>query len=500
MNPTSEELSIATILVVDDIAANRNVLGETLENENYEVLLAPDGEAAVKVAKKAGPDLILLDVMMPGIDGFETGRRLKNDPATGAIPVIFISAQNETRSMIDGFQAGGVDYITKPFQAEEVLIRVATHLTNHRLTQEVLEKNGELKAINARLRAEIERREEAESSLELVDAHLGLITKQEIEHWGLEAFVGESAAMREVIGEIRKLQPVDNTSVLIRGESGTGKELVARALHFSGRRNKLPFIVVNCAAVPSDLAESLFFGHVKGAFSGAHGNRKGYFEMADGGTLFLDEIGDMPLPLQAKLLRAIQDGSFQPVGSASAKKADVRILSATNVDLKAKIETGEFRSDLYFRLAGYEIELKPLRERSEDVSLFIAHFLTRFARELKRSTPKLSEESRRALMAYHYPGNIRELKSIVERAVIDSGGKQIEPHHLHLLNEKTLISSETRPSGEGERDLDLPWNLDQAEAELVKRALKKSSGNVSHAAERLGIHRSKVYRILAQGD
>ena len=393
-----------------------------------------------------------------------------------------------------------MDYITKPFQAEEVLIRVATHLTNHRLTQEILDKNRELKAINAQLRAEIERREEAESSLELVDAQLGLITKQEMARWGLESFVGESAAMRDVIGEIRKLQPVDNTSVLIRGESGTGKELVARALHFSGRRNGQPFIVVNCAAVPSDLAESLFFGHVKGAFSGAHGNRRGYFEMADGGTLFLDEIGDMPLPLQAKLLRAFQDGSFQPVGGSSVKKADVRILSATNVDLKARIGTGEFRNDLYFRLAGYEIELKPLRERSEDVSLFITHFLTQFAGELKRTAPQLSDGARQALMAYHYPGNIRELKSIVERALIESGGEPIEAHHLHLLNEKALTTPETRSTVEGEGEWDLPWNLDLVEAELVKRALKKCAGNVSHSAELLGIHRSKIYRILAQDD
>jgi transcriptional regulator with GAF, ATPase, and Fis domain len=300
--------------------------------------------------------------------------------------------------------------------------------------------------------------------------------------------------------EDSKMTPTDNTSVLIRGESGTGKELVARALHFSGRRKGQPFIVVNCAAVPSELAESLFFGHVKGAFSGANGNRKGYFEMADRGTLFLDEIGDMPLPLQAKLLRAFQDGSFQPVGSSSVKKADVRMLSATNVDLKTTIGAGDFGNDLYFRLVGYEIEPKPLRERSEDVSLFITHFLTQFAVDLKRPTPPLSEESREALLAYHYPGNIRELKSIVEPALIESGGKQIETHHLHLLNERTLTAPDARSSSEGAGKFDLPWNLDQAEAVLVKRALKKSSGNVSHAAALLGIHRTKVYRILAQED
>lgn len=498
MTQSPEVSHAATVLIVDDIAANRNVLGETLERDQYEVLLAPDGETALKVARKAKPDLILLDVMMPGMDGFETCRRLKKDPDTASIPVVFISAQNETRSMIDGFKAGGVDYITKPFQAEEVLIRASTHLTNHRLTREIIKKNQELEDFNAQLKAEMERREQAESSLELADAQLSLITEQEIERWGLEAFVGESAAIGEVIREIRKLQPVDNTSVLIHGESGTGKELVARALHFSGRRNGQAFIVVNCAAVPVDLAESLFFGHVKGAFSGANENRKGYFEMANLGTLFLDEIGDMPLPLQAKLLRVIETGSFQPVGSASVKTADVRILSATNVDLKTRIDEGGFRKDLYFRLAGYEIELKPLRDRREDVTLFIAHFLKRFASELKRPMPRLSEEAHQALQSYHYPGNIRELKSIVERALIESGGKQIEAHHLHLLNEKKLTSPPAATQQGDVRSEEFSWNLDQAEAEFVKRALNKVAGNVSHAAQLLGIHRSKIYRILSQ--
>ncbi|MHB8520024.1 MAG: sigma-54-dependent transcriptional regulator [Limisphaerales bacterium] len=498
MSPSSKELPGAVVLVVDDIAANRNVLGETLEKENYEVLLAPDGETALKIVQKAHPDIILLDVMMPGLDGFETCRRLKANAATSSIPVIFISAQNETKSMVDGFQAGGVDYITKPFQAEEVLIRVGTHLLNHCLTREILEKNRELEAINARLREEIGRREQAETSLELADAKLSLITEQETERWGLPAFVGRSQAMREVIGEIRKLQPTDNTSVLIRGESGTGKELVARALHFSGRRSRQPFIAVNCAAIPGDLAESLFFGHAKGAFSGAHESRKGYFEMADGGTLFLDEIGDMPLNLQAKLLRALEDGSFMPVGATAEKRADVRVLAATNVNLQERIESGAFRKDLYYRVTGYDIELKPLRERREDVELFVAHFLKGFAGELKLAPPALSPEAHQALMDYEYPGNIRELKSIIERALIESGGRTIEEHHLHLLNEKALVQSGSAAAPAGRSSDDLPLNLEEAEIELVKRALARAEGNISNAAKLLGINRTKVYRILAQ--
>jgi DNA-binding NtrC family response regulator len=435
---------------------------------------------------------------MPGLDGFETCRRLKANSPTNLIPVVFISAQHETRSMVEGFEAGGVDYITKPFQVAEVLARVHTHLTNHRLTREILEKNRALEEINSRLRDEIQRRQEAESSLELADAKLSLITEQEVEQWGLQAFIGRSPAMRELIQDIRKLQPVDNTTVLIRGETGTGKELVARALHFSGRRSQRPFLAVNCAAIPGDLAESLFFGHVKGAFSGAHENRKGYFEVADGGTLFLDEIGDMPLPLQGKLLRALENGSFTPVGATAERHADVRVLAATHVQLRQRIESGAFREDLYFRITGYQIELKPLRERREDVELLIAHFLKRFAGELKLSSPSLSSEAHQALLAYDYPGNIRELKSIIERALIESGGRTIAEHDLHLLNERVLV----RPVGTKSPPISLvqtlPLNLEQAQIELVKRALGETNGNVSKAAQLLGINRTKVYRILSQ--
>ncbi|HAV64780.1 MAG TPA: DNA-binding response regulator [Verrucomicrobiales bacterium] len=489
----------ATVLVVDDIPANRNVLRQTLESDNYEVLLASDGATALHVAAKAAPDVILLDVMMPGIDGFETCRQLKAGQVTRNIPVIFISAQSETRSMIEGFQVGGVDYITKPFKAEEVLVRVRTHLTNHRLTREVLAKNQELEKTNARLREEIERRQMAESSLELADAKLSLISERETRAWGLEAFVGRSPAMQEVIAEIRRLQLVDNTSVLIKGESGTGKELVARALHHSGRRSTKPFITVNCAAIPAELAESLFFGHVKGAFSGATGNRKGYFEMADEGTLFLDEIGDMPPVLQAKLLRAIEDGSFMPVGSSAERHADVRLLTATNADLDAKTAAGTFREDLYFRIKGYEICLKPLRERLEDIQLFTTHFLSRFAEELNIPVPVLSSEAGKALHAYHFPGNVRELKSILERALIESGGGTIEEFHLHLLNEKAMMApvANSEPVGTA---AELPLNLELAELELARRALAEANGNVSKAAQLLGINRTKVYRILSQQD
>ena len=227
------------------------------------MLFAHDGETALKLATQTRPD-ILLDVMMPGLDGFETCRRLKANAATSSIPVIFISAQNETKSMVDGFQAGGVDYITKPFQVEEVLIRVKTHLEAARLTQVVLDKNRELAAMNAKLLRETSRREKAEATLETVDEQLSLVTQLEAERWGITALVGRSKKVRTILEDVRKLQPLPNTSVLITGESGTGKELIARAIHFGSPRAKGPVLPVNCSAIPSDLADALFFGCVKG--------------------------------------------------------------------------------------------------------------------------------------------------------------------------------------------------------------------------------------------
>jgi len=299
--------------------------------EGYEILLAPNGETALKVTLTSQPDVILLDVMMPGIDGFETCRQLKSNSATDSIPVIFISAANETQSMVDGFRAGGVDYITKPFQAEEVLVRVRTHLTNHQLNQEVIRKNGELERINAQLREEMNRREKAKTSLQVADDQLSLVSKLDAARWGIDRLVGTTPSMARIVDQIRKLQPATSTSVLITGESGPGKKLVARALHFGGSRSKKPFLPVNCSAVPKDLAESLFFGHVKGAFSGATDSRKGYFENADGGTLFLDEVGDMSAELQAKLLLVLETSKILPLGAKEERAVTLETVDPITV-------------------------------------------------------------------------------------------------------------------------------------------------------------------------
>jgi DNA-binding NtrC family response regulator len=421
--PSSPE---AKILIVDDVPANLNILSDALEPFNFTILAAPSGELALRIAERTRPDLILLDVMMPEMDGYETCRRLKERPETQNIPVIFITARDEPQSILQGFQVGGVDYVTKPFQPEEVLVRVNTHLKIHRLTSELLRKN-------AQLQAEIEQRHKVEAALQTADAQLSSLSEREAQRWGLSGFVGQSPGMAAIVRDIRRLQSFTSTSVLITGESGTGKELVARAIHHGSPRARGPFVAVNCCAVPAELAESAFFGHRKGAFSGASSDYAGYFEQAHGGTLFLDEIGDMPLGLQPKLLRVLEDHVILPVGATQTKKLDVRVLAGTNANLSADVDAGRFRSDVFFRLARFTVEIPPLRERAEDIPLLAAHFLRIFAAEMRVARPTLTPAAIAALQSHRFPGNVRELKNLMERALIESGGGAITPEHLRFV-------------------------------------------------------------------
>jgi len=416
----------AKILLVDDIPANLDILSHALEPEGYQISVAPNGEIALKIARGASPDLILLDVMMPGLNGFETCRQLKADESTADIPVIFVTAKDETESLIEGFHSGGVDYIQRPFETEELLVRVENHLKINRLTQELLEKN-------LKLQQEIAKRQQAEDNLKTADERFSLISEQEAKRWGIASFIGKSKTIGKILTDIRRLHHTAATNVLITGESGTGKELIARAIHFGGPRAEGAFIAVNCSAIPSELAESLFFGHVKGAFTGATTDRKGYFELADGGTLFLDEIGDMALDMQSKLLRVLEDGYIMPIAARKPKHVDVRILSATNTDLQRQISEGKFRMDLYHRLAVFPVFVPPLRERKEDIPLLAEHFLNMFSTDMGIQQPALSQEGLLALESYSFPGNVRELKNIIERALIESGGETIQPEHLHFL-------------------------------------------------------------------
>ncbi len=480
------------ILIADDTPASLSLLSSVLEPQGYEILAVSSGKDALKIAERAKPDLVLLDVMMPGHDGFHVCRTLKAEEATRELPVIFITSRNDTESVLNGFRVGAVDYILKPFHAEEVITRVATHLKISRLTRELQQRNAELEK-------EMTRRKEVEVAHDKASQRLSSLASREAQRWGLEGFVGGSKHLKHVLNDIERLRKFAKTSVLITGESGTGKELVARALHYQSARADGPFIPVNCVAVPAELLESLFFGHMKGSFTGATADRKGYFELADGGTLFLDEIGDMPAALQAKLLRVLEDGEITPVGSTKSHRVDVRVVSATNADLTAKIASGDFRQDLYYRLARYTVETPPLRERREDLPLLCAHFLKVFAMEMGMAAPALDETAMAVLSRHSFPGNIRELKNVMERALILSGGKTVLPQHLQLFESaSTSASAGKGPSSAAIKPQadSVPLNLDDAEHTLICRALEQTGGNVTEAARLLNVNRSRIYRRM----
>ena len=480
------------LLLVDDTPANLQVLCEVLEARGYNISIALSGQQALDIAAQATPDLVLLDVMMPEIDGYEVCRRLKADEKTSDVPVIFITAQDLSAGVVAGFDAGGVDYITKPFREREVLARVQTHLQLNQLSRQLAWQN-------ALLEEKVEELERSISERQVLKGQLNQISEREAERWGLEGFVGKSPTIRRIFDEIRLMQESATTSVLIEGESGTGKELIARAIHFGGPRSQGPFVPVNCAAFPGELVESLLFGHRKGAFTGAHEDRIGFFEMAHEGTLFLDEIGEMPLELQSKLLRVLEDGKVQRVGEQEERQVDVRVVAATNVDVQQLIGQSKFRQDLYFRLARFVVTSPPLRERGEDIPLLALHFMRLFAREMGRDTASLSADAHAALCAYAFLYNVRELKNIIERALIESRGLEIQAHHLHFLHAKQAPTSdgETAPI-----EQQLPDNLDaaveQTERYLVKRALDRTAGNIAETARLLGTNRNRVYRVLEQ--
>jgi DNA-binding NtrC family response regulator len=497
-SPNPKSVSPERLLLVDDTPANLSVLAATLEPKGFEILAASDGATALRVAERAQPDLIILDIIMPEMDGIETCRRLKQIEATKDIPVIFITARGETEHMVAGFAAGGVDYVVKPFEAAEVVSRVNTHLRLSRLRRELVEKNRALEARTTELTAEMEKRRQAESALQQADEKLAVISDMESSRWNLGGLIGGSPQMQKIVEDISRLHHFSNTSVLITGESGTGKELIARSIHFGGARAKAPFVAVNCAAIPAELAESMLFGHAKGAFTGATNTRKGFFEMATGGTIFLDEIADMALPLQAKLLRVLEDSLVTPVGMSEPVKVDVRVIAASNARLTERIASAAFREDLYFRLARYTVCAPPLRERPEDISLLAHHFLRMFSAEMGMKAPVLNHDALEALKAYEFPGNVRELRNIIERALIECGETMIQPRHLRFMSRASPPSPTAANVARTGATAALPLNLAEAEEALIQRALQETGGNIADAARLLGVHRTRIYRKLAQ--
>lgn len=482
-------MNTARILIADDTPASLSLLSDLLEPLGHEILAVADGRSAIQLTHRAKPDLVLLDVMMPGCDGFTVCRALKADPETSDIPVIFITSRQETGDIVRGFRLGAVDYILKPYHAEEVVTRVTTHLQLSRVTRELRLRNSELEE-------EIARRLEAEKARDQAAQRLSTLASSEAKRWGITGFIGGSPHLKRILADVERLQQFGQTSVLITGESGTGKELVARAIHHNSPRATGPFVPVNCVAIPGELAESLFFGHMKGSFTGATSDRKGYLELADGGTLFLDEIGDMPATLQGKLLRVLEDGEVTPVGANKSRRVDVRIVSATNADLPEKMASGDFRQDLYFRLARFTVETPPLRERVDDIPLLATHFLHVFASEMGLSAPAIVPEALDVLRAYPFPGNIRELKNVIERALILSGGKPVTREHLQLFHSPVPVSAKS--VSQAASSSPLPLNIEAAEQELIQRALEETGGNVAEAARLLGVNRSRIYRRFPQ--
>jgi DNA-binding NtrC family response regulator len=478
------------ILIIDDDPDNIRVLTETLEPHGYEIFLAAKADKGIDLAGTIQPDVILLDVVMPGKNGFVVCQILKKDAKTRDIPIVFLTSKQEMESLVRGFEIGAVDYITKPLRMAEVLARLKTHSDNSRMAREIKERNHQLET-------EIERRRVAETDKHAAEQRLSTLSSRESRRWGVQGLIGQSPQARQMRSEIERVQSFPFISVLVTGESGTGKELVAKAIHYGSSRKDGPFNAVNCAAIPAELTESIFFGHQKGSFTGATSDRKGCFETADGGTLFLDEIGDMDLLLQAKLLRVLEDGEFVPIGATQPKKVNVRIVAATNADLSAKITAGKFRQDLYFRLARYVITTVALRKRPSDIPLMTEHFLSVLGSEMGMAPRKISDEAQSLLNAYSFPGNVRELKNIIERALIESAGKAIEPEHIYLMpegdNHLPLTGADTTTPSTSPR---LPLNVKAAEEELIQRALEETGGNVSEAAKRLGMHRSRLYRRL----
>lgn len=468
------------LLIVDDVSENLNVLTHLLENADYEVMAAPSGKIALEILETVSVDLVLLDVLMPEMDGMETCEKILQQVASPP-PIIFISASNDMQQLAAAFAAGGVDYITKPFNAIEVMARVKNQLEISRLQSLLLQRNAELEA-------QIRQRETAESALSVASDTLQHICKKEVERWGLKAFIGASREFQKIYAQIRQLQSFSQTNVLILGESGSGKELVARALHYGSDKCSKPFIAINCSAIAENIAEAEFFGNTKGAFTGATSDRKGFFELADGGTLFLDEVGDLPLSLQAKLLRALESGQFYPVGSKDMKTVNVRVISATNNNLEQKKQDKTFREDLYFRLAQFVVMLPALRERLEDIPDLARYFVQEFSSQMNIRAPLLSDGALRKLQGYHFPGNIRELKNIIERAIILSNKGAIDAWHIQIQQDTQTTAKLLKP---GEEEL----SLRHVKKTLSELALQKTEGNVTKAAKLLGVHRSWFYRL-----
>ncbi len=443
-----------TVLVVDDNAEHGQALAKIFERAGYRVSTAGDGEAALKVLVDRPFDLILTDQKMPGVSGLELLEAAR--AITPEVAVIVMTAYGTIETAVAAIKGGAADYLTKPLNLDELLHRIAQVRERQRLLRE-----------NRELREALQERHR------------------------VEGIIGESGWMQEVLSLVRRVAASDAT-VLIQGESGTGKELIAKAIHYASPRASAPLVRVNCAALPETLLESELFGHEKGAFTGAVSTRKGRFELADGGSFFLDEIGDLPLHLQVKLLRVLQEREFERVGSSRPITVDVRVLAATHRDLGALVRAGRFRDDLYYRINVVTISVPPLRERREDIPPLLDHFVERFARANRKEISGLTREARDALLRYDYPGNVRELVNLIERAVVLTRDEVIG------LEDLPLSIKETEPAAVG--GASLPAVVEGVERRMIRDALTRAQGIQTRAADILGIsERVLRYKLKKYG-
>ncbi len=440
----------ANILVVDDERSIRDSLEMVLKEEGYNVKTATDGKQALKLLEENNFDIMITDLKMPELDGIQlTKHCLQTYPQTS---VIIITAYGSLETAIEALRVGAYDYILKPFDFDDVLIKVQN-----------LIKHKELILENQALRREIHSR------------------------YDFSNIVGQSPQMKEVFKLIEKVAKT-KSNVLITGKSGTGKELVARAIHYNSERANKPFVAINCGAIVGTLMESEFFGHKKGSFTGAIRDKDGFFKIANGGTLFLDEVGDIPMHLQVKLLRAIEEGVIMPVGGTTPIQIDVRIIAATNRDLMKDIENGRFRDDLYYRLNVVEIKLPSLNERKEDIPLLVDHFIKKYNNELKRRVLGTDNETMRILMNYPWKGGIRELENVIERALILCEGEYITKRDLppNMVREEYLSAVPDR----------LKDAVAAFEKEHILNILRRTGNNKEEAAKLLDISLSSLYRKM----
>ena len=452
---------MAKILVVDDERGMREFLNIMLQKEGYGVTSAGSGKEALEYISQKTFDIVITDIRMPDITGIDIIKTVKE--STPETIVIMITAYASTETAVEAMKQGAYDYITKPFKIEEIKLIVRNALEKRRLREE------------------------------------NLILKKKIEEWTATGFiggiVGKSPSVIRIIELMVKIAD-SPSNVLITGESGTGKELIARAIHHYSYRKDRPFVAINCSAIPEGLFESELFGHIKGAFTGAIANKEGIFESANGGTIFLDEIGDIPQSFQVKLLRVLDDKIIKRVGGNQEIKIDVRIVAATNKDLKKAIAEGAFREDLFYRLDVIPIEMPPLRERKEDISLLIEHFLSKFNRILGREAKSTSPDAMERLVNHSWKGNVRELENVIERAVTLGSGPVIDLKIIEECLQRT-IPYKTRISVDIPLDgIDLEGLLTEIEKDLLLKALDKARGVKKDAAELLRLDfRSFRYRL-----